>query len=382
MSTVAKRKAQDLVRNGKVQDAIQKMRDLVTEGEADPYDHVYLGDLLMRVGERDDALAAYQQAIRSYEAVGLNRNAIAIAKKVVRIDGARPDVHRSLAQLYESEGLATEALPHYLVYLDSFSGEAVPPTEFLETLDQAAAITGTRVEVALRLVEHFQRIRRHGRAAELLEEVADNAAEAGSEDIAVDLRARAAEAHRAANEVEESAPSVGSADLAPAMLDAALPEPESPGLPALPDAIEDGVSAAGSDRSDQADGATIDLSGIPEPEPVELPTDLSTFGEETGAPFQLDRGAMEEALGGKSEPKHEPAEHDEPGGFEVEHFPVSGARANNGEDGASHEAGATFGQIDLDASVNGPEADAGASSSEPVWQIDEPGTASSNGVET
>src|SRR5690606_11911579 len=148
MSTVAKRMAQDLVRHGKIQDAIEKMRDLVAEGEADPYDHVYLGDLLMRVGERDEALAAYQQAIRSYEAVGLNRNAIAIAKKVVRTDAARPEVHRSLAQLYEQEGLATEALPHYLIYLDSFSGEAVPPTEFLETLDQAAALTGTRVEVA------------------------------------------------------------------------------------------------------------------------------------------------------------------------------------------------------------------------------------------
>ncbi|MEZ4654709.1 MAG: tetratricopeptide repeat protein [Candidatus Eisenbacteria bacterium] len=152
-------------------------------------------------------------------------------------------------------------------------------------------------------------------------------------------------------------------------------------MPPLPDAIDDGAS--GSAESDEADGATIALSEIPEPEPVELPTDLSTFGEETGTPFQLDRGAMEEALGGKSEPEHEPAERDETGGFEVEHFPVSGARADTEKDEASQAAGATFGEMDLDASVDDPEADADASSAEPIWQIDDPGNAaSSNGVGT
>ena len=138
MSTVAKRKAQDLVRHGKIQDAIEKMRDLVSEGEADPYDHVYLGDLLMRVGERDDALAAYQQAIRSYEAVGLNRNAIAIAKKVVRTDAARPEVHRSLAQLYEQEGLSTEALPPSRAALSKAVVRTV--MTFFESLDLTVAM--------------------------------------------------------------------------------------------------------------------------------------------------------------------------------------------------------------------------------------------------
>lgn len=196
MSTTAKRKIQELVRNGKLQDAVEVLRQATGESDADPYDHVYLGDLLMRLGETEDSLASYQRAIRSYEAVGLNRNAIAIGKKLLRIDPARAEVHRGLAQLYEREGLASEALPHFLAFLDSFSGEQVPPTEFLEALDQAASLAGARVEVALRLVEHFQRIRRTGRAAELLSDVASHAERAGSPEIAADLRQRAREMER------------------------------------------------------------------------------------------------------------------------------------------------------------------------------------------
>jgi tetratricopeptide (TPR) repeat protein len=191
MSITSKRKAQELVREGKIHDAIGKLREALIEGDADPYDHVYLGDLLMRVGETEDCLSAYQKAIRSYEDVGLYRNAVAIGKKMLRIDAKRPEIHRCLASLYDREGLHGEAIPHYLTYLDSFVGEEVPPTEFLETLDQAAAITGSKVEVALRLSEHFVRIRRGDRAAALLEDVAANAETAGSPEMAGDLRQRA-----------------------------------------------------------------------------------------------------------------------------------------------------------------------------------------------
>ena len=380
MSTVAKRKAQDLVRHGKIQDAIEKMRDLVSEGEADPYDHVYLGDLLMRVGERDDALAAYQQAIRSYEAVGLNRNAIAIAKKVVRTDAARPEVHRSLAQLYEQEGLSTEALPHYLIYLDSFSGEAVPPNEFLETLDQAAALTGTRVEVALRLVEHFHRIRRHRRAAELLEEVADNAMQAGSEDIAIELRQRAMEARHSAE---------------------TSPERESNDNENASASLE--IESAISTSDDGLDlGGAVSLSLGDEPE-ASLPVLDLTAAEESGtdvgidasmldtapAPFHLDRSAIEDALDGEDSigpPASRPSKPSE-STFEVEHFPVAAKSGSEGKsrspfdadddaDPAAFEArdAAGFG---ADAPGFGTseivsETAAPAAKKEQVWEIEDP----------
>lgn len=364
MSTVAKRKAQDLVRNGKIQDAIEKMRDLVSEGEADPYDHVYLGDLLMRVGERDDALAAYQQAIRSYEAVGLNRNAIAIAKKVVRTDAARPEVHRSLAQLYESEGLSTEALPHYLIYLDSFSGEAVPPSEFLETLDQAAAITGTRVEVALRLVEHFQRIRRHRRAAELLEEVADNAVQAGSEDIAIELRQRAAEARQAADASGQEESGATGAAIAFAL--------EDPDTIEANIAIETPVTFPAGEE-EQFASSDLDSIGGEEAPVFETSVPGSSGLESDIAPFQLDRSVIENALDGMADrPDTNTSKRADSGTFEVEHFPVSSHPGSNEDTPPAFSADvSTFGEIQT---LSGNEAPPPSlPEKEHVWEIEEPG---------
>jgi len=192
-SILARRKAQKLARDGQSRLAVDEMRRLLAEGEVDPYDHVYLGDLLMRVGENEEAVSAYSEAVRSYETVGLFRNAIAVGKRVLRIDGSRARIHRTLGELYDREGLKSEAVPHYLAYLDSFRGEALPPEEFFETLERTSSLTGHQTEVALRLVEHFVRVRQGDRAAGFLREVAAQVELNGTPDLAEELRRRADE---------------------------------------------------------------------------------------------------------------------------------------------------------------------------------------------
>jgi tetratricopeptide (TPR) repeat protein len=312
-STAAKRKAQELVRKGQIREAIGQMRNLLAEGEPDPYDHVYLGDLLMRVGDHANAIGAYQEAIRSYERMGLFRNAIAIGKKVLRVESGRADIHRSLAGLYDREGLKGEAMPHYLAYLDSFSGEVVPPNEFLETLEQAAELVGSKVELALRLADHFVRVRRGPQAADLLERLADQAERGGSTEVAGDLRGRAAEARGggpqtaldpsavessasrggdeterytidmeatdAASPASSDAADYGALDLSTSEPESSLPptgldiplETEDPGIVDLglddaeegSDAAASGIEEPGSDLSDLSGGD--ELSGRAEP---------------------------------------------------------------------------------------------------------------------
>jgi len=206
-SILAKRKAQKLARDGQVQQAIEEMRRLLTEADVDPYDHVYLGDLLMRVGEREDGIASYLEAVREYERVGLFRNAIAVGKKVLRIDPARAKVQRNLGELYDREGLKGEAVPHYVAFLDSFQGESLPPEDFYATLERAAAISGLAVEVALRLAEHWIRVRQVERAAEYLYEVADRLEVDGVLEMAIELRRRASEVRGEATGGESDLPS-------------------------------------------------------------------------------------------------------------------------------------------------------------------------------
>ena len=208
-SILAKRKAQKLAREGHVRQACEEMRRLLGENEVDPYDHVYLGDLLLRLGESEEALSSWESAVASYEKVGLYRNAIAICKKILRLDARRVRVHRSLGDLFHREGLITEALTHLLVYLDAFRDVHALPNGYADTLDQAAGIcAANQIEPTLRLADHYARIGREDRSAELLQNLAECVAETGTDDLEAELRdrVRAAQAGFLARQSAEGAP--------------------------------------------------------------------------------------------------------------------------------------------------------------------------------
>ncbi|MBD3160768.1 MAG: hypothetical protein GF346_01360, partial [Candidatus Eisenbacteria bacterium] len=191
-STSVRRKAQDLVRNGQIQRAIEAMDRLLQEGDPDPYDYVFHGDLLIRGKRLEDAIRAFQESVAAYERVGLYRNAIAIGKKILRADPTRARTYQRLGDLYAKEGLAGEAVTHFLAFLDKSGGE-VSGEEYTETLERIAELSGPKVEVTLRLAELYVRAGHERRAADLLEEVAQQAEGNGGADIAAILRERAAE---------------------------------------------------------------------------------------------------------------------------------------------------------------------------------------------
>ena len=198
--TFARRKAQKLARNGDTARAIEEMRLLVGEAERDPYDHVYLGDLLMREDRPQEALDAWMEAVHSYERAGLNRNAIAVGKKVLRLDRGRVAVHRTLGELYCREGLLGEAMAHFLHWLDTVNGDARFSEEFLATLERAGSAVGLQVEAALRVGDHYLRAGHPDRAARMLHGLADKVHTAGSPEMASELRERARAAEQAHEE--------------------------------------------------------------------------------------------------------------------------------------------------------------------------------------
>jgi tetratricopeptide (TPR) repeat protein len=200
-SVTARRKAQQLAREGHLGQAIQEMDRVLLAGDADPYDFVFHGDLLVRGHRLDDAVTSYDEAISAYERVGLYRNAIAIGKKILRSDPHRARTFWRLGDLYAKEGLIGDAVSHFLTFLDHAGGEATSD-EFLETLERIAGLCGPKVELALRLSDLYVRAGRSERAARLLEEVADQAAGGGAVDIAQSLREKGIQLRKEAEEVE------------------------------------------------------------------------------------------------------------------------------------------------------------------------------------
>jgi tetratricopeptide (TPR) repeat protein len=211
-SVAARRKAQQLAREGHLGRAIQEMDRILLAGEADPYDFVFHGDLLVRNRRLEDAASSYEEAISAYERVGLYRNAIAIGKKILRSDPHRARTHWRLGDLYAKEGLIGDAVTHFLTFLDHSGGEATGE-EFLETLERIAGLCGPKVELALRLSELYVRAGRSDRAARLLEEVADQATAAGAHEIAQPLRDKGDLLRKEAAEAEAAADAATSASV-------------------------------------------------------------------------------------------------------------------------------------------------------------------------
>lgn len=189
-NVAARRRAQQFTREGRWEQAAAELEQILQSGDVDPYDYVQHGDLLARFGRLSDGINSYEEAVSAYERVGLYRNAIAIAKKILRHDPQRPRTHWRLGDLYAKEGLNGDAVTHFFAFLDQSGGEATGE-DFLDTLERVSDLSGQRVEVALRLADFYVRAGRPERAQRLLESVADTAATAGGFELATTLRDRA-----------------------------------------------------------------------------------------------------------------------------------------------------------------------------------------------
>ena len=68
-----------------------------------------LGDLYARSGRVPEAIEQYLKLGQLYRADGLSVKAIAVYKKIVKLDPTRTEAHLACADLYEEQGLSGEA---------------------------------------------------------------------------------------------------------------------------------------------------------------------------------------------------------------------------------------------------------------------------------
>jgi len=95
-----KRKAQRFVQNGDLDRAVEEYQKLLAADDTDPYTHVTLGDLYFKKGVLDEAGRRYQEAAEAYRKAGLVKNAIAVCKKMLRLNLRNIDTLRSLGELH------------------------------------------------------------------------------------------------------------------------------------------------------------------------------------------------------------------------------------------------------------------------------------------
>ncbi|CAN5336106.1 hypothetical protein BH23GEM4_BH23GEM4_06800 [soil metagenome] len=267
MATVAKLRDKARVLEGRAewQEALKVYYRVLEEASAEEMEiglYNRLGDLHLRLDQGTQAVEAYGQAVESYAEAGLHNNAIALCKKILRINPARTETYLRLGQISAAKGFLADARDAFLRYAEIMQkGGRID--ESFDALKEFAELFPDDTEVRRLLADQ---LRAHGRDLEAAEQLAllDAGAPAAVEDSPP-----AAAVDDASHDLElmielpppepptevESLPGLSGAEEA---LEAADDVPLLDGLePTLlidPDAVELDPAADALEPSDAADG--------------------------------------------------------------------------------------------------------------------------------
>lgn len=112
--------AEKYVSRGKIEPAIREYRKLLAENPNDINTLNRIGDLYARIQRIDEAVDFFTQIAEQYSTEGFFVKAIAIYKKIIKLDPTRLEVYEKLAELYHRQGLVNEARTQYQVLADYY----------------------------------------------------------------------------------------------------------------------------------------------------------------------------------------------------------------------------------------------------------------------
>ena len=151
-------------------------KDYETLLEADPKDanvRLKLGDLQLKQGKTDEAVAAYLKVAERFMSDGFDSKAIALYKQVSKIDPKRYDIYLPLSELYQRLGLRSDAMKALQTAADAHYREG-DKNQALDLLRKMATLDPSNTTNRLKVAEL---LRQEERAKEALAEYEEVAAE-------------------------------------------------------------------------------------------------------------------------------------------------------------------------------------------------------------
>ena len=185
--TKAMRAAEKSLAQGKIQAAIKEYRQIVEQDSSDFAALNTLGDLYVRVGKKQEAIDCFTRVAEHYREQGFALKAVAMYKKITRLNPDAPGIASKLATLYEQQGLLVEARAQYLAVADAYK-RAGRMREALDIMRRIADLDPLNTEIRLRFAESLL-------AEGIQDEAASAFIEAGERLSANGHHARALEAY-------------------------------------------------------------------------------------------------------------------------------------------------------------------------------------------
>ena len=176
--------AEKLVRADKLLEAVKEYQKLVDDNPRDMNLVNKLGDLLLRAGKNQDALKQFMRIADFFAKDGFHLKAIAMYKKISKIDPSNMECQQRLATLYHEQGLATEAKTQYRQVADAFVKSGKTPGA-AEAIKRLLEIDPDDAKMRATLAELLGRNNQNDDAALQYARVARTAAARGAVDEAV-----------------------------------------------------------------------------------------------------------------------------------------------------------------------------------------------------
>ncbi len=158
--------AEKLVAKGKIEPAIKEYERLLDDNPNDVNTLNRIGDLWVRVNRMDEAVKVYARIADHYAKDGFFLKAIAIFKKINKLDPSRLEIYAKLADLYAKQGLAMEAKGQYQVLADYYMKHG-DPENALKTFQKIADLDPNSINVHVKLADLYSQ---NGKTAEALKE--------------------------------------------------------------------------------------------------------------------------------------------------------------------------------------------------------------------
>jgi len=184
--------AEKFLELGKIPAAIKEYC-VIVEHEPDDFTTLnVLGDLYVRVNNRAAAISCFRTIAEHYREQDFALKAIAMFKKIDRLQPNDPEIALNLADLYAQQKLVVDARAHYLIVADCYKITGATE-QALEILRKIADLDPHNIDVRIKLAEDFARQNMDTEAVEAFNVAGQNLLAKGSFDRAGEIFSRALE---------------------------------------------------------------------------------------------------------------------------------------------------------------------------------------------
>src|SRR6202162_3871784 len=149
--------AEKYVAKGKLDQALKDYLRVLEENPKDIATLNRVGDLYVRMNRQADSIPFFTRIADFYSKDGFFLKAIAIYKKINKIDPARLEVYEKLGDLYSKQGLTQDSRTQYQVLADHYQKNN-QPKEAIAAYKKMAAVDPNDLKIQVRLADLYRSV--------------------------------------------------------------------------------------------------------------------------------------------------------------------------------------------------------------------------------